>query len=101
MNHAVEHAHGSSRLFVYVWIWLLGITGVEVLLAYEHLAVALMLGLLMSLSLAKAYLIISYFMHLRYEKPSLAVMLIPPLVLVISLMFLIFPDSLRLLRLRP
>ena len=55
MNHAVEHAHGSGRLFVFVWIWLLGITGVEVLLAYEHLRVALMLGLLMSLSLVKAY----------------------------------------------
>jgi cytochrome c oxidase subunit 4 len=101
MNHAVEHAHGSGRLFVFIWIWLLGITGVEVLLAYEHLRVALMLGLLMSLSLVKAYLIISYFMHLRYEKPSLALTLIPPLVLVISLLLLFFPDGLRLLRLRP
>lgn len=101
MNHAVEHTHGSGRLFVLVWIWLVAITGIEVLLAYEHLVVTLMLGLLMSLSLVKAYLIISYFMHLKYEKPSLAVTLIPPLVLVICLLFLIFPDSLRLLQLRP
>ncbi len=103
MNGTAERAHaaGSGRLFVFVWIWLLAITALEVFLAYEQLPLNLMLGLLMGLSLVKAYLIISYFMHLRYEKPSLAVTLIPPLVLVICLLFLIFPDSFRLLNLRP
>lgn len=103
MNHVAEdlHSAGSARLFVLIWIWLLGITGIEVVLTYQHLAVELMLTLLMGLSVIKAYLIISYFMHLRYEKPSLAVTLIPPLVLVICLLFLAFPDSLRLLQLRP
>ncbi len=103
MNGTALHAHaaGSGRLFVFVWIWLLAITALEVFLAYEQLPLNLMLGLLMGLSLVKAYLIISYFMHLRYEKPSLAVTLIPPLVLVICLLFLIFPDSFRLLNLRP
>ncbi len=103
MNRSVEHSHaaGSGRLFVFVWIWLLGITGIEVLLTYEQLALNLMLGLLMGLSLIKAYLIVSYFMHLRYEKPGLAVTLIPPLILVICLLFLAFPDSFRLLSLRP
>ncbi|HYK91717.1 MAG TPA: hypothetical protein VE398_23320, partial [Acidobacteriota bacterium] len=61
MNHTVEdsHAAGTGRLFVLVWIWLLAITGIEVLLAYEQLALKLMLGLLMGLSLVKAYLIVS------------------------------------------
>ena len=103
MNHVVEdsHAAGSGRLFVLIWIWLLAITGIEVALAYQHLAVHLMLVLLMGLSVVKAYLIIAYFMHLRYEKPSLAVTLIPPLIIIICLLFLAFPDSLRLLHLRP
>lgn len=103
MNHTIEdsHAAGSGRLFLLIWIWLLTITGIEVVLTYQHLAVHLMLVLLMGLSIVKAYLIIAYFMHLRYEKPSLAVTLIPPMVLVICLLFLAFPDSLRLLNLRP
>ena len=103
MNHVIEKAHaaGSGRLFVLIWIWLLGITGIEVFLAYEQLPLNLMLGLLMALSIVKAYLIISFFMHLRYDKPSLAATLIPPLVVVICLLFLIFPDSIRLLNLRP
>ncbi len=103
MSENVVHSHaaGSGRLFVYVWLWLLAITGIEVFLAYEQLALNVMLVLLMGLSLVKAYLIISYFMHLRYEKPGLAVTLIPPLILVICLLFLAFPDSFRLLSLRP
>ena len=97
------HAHvaGSKRLFLYVWGWLLGITIIEVLLAYRHLQVKLMLGLLMSLSCVKAALIISYFMHLRYEKRSLALTLMPALILVVCLLFLFFPDSIRLYELRP
>ena len=103
MNQTVENVHeaGSSRLFLLVWVWLLGITGIEVFLAYEQLTLNIMLTLLMSLSVIKAYLIVSYFMHFRYDKPSLALTLIPPLVLVICLLFLIFPDSIRLLNLRP
>jgi cytochrome c oxidase subunit 4 len=103
MNHAAEdaHAEGSGRLFLFIWILLLAFTGIEVVLTYQNLGVHLMLLLLMGLSVVKAYLIIAYFMHLRYEKPSLAITLIPPLVVVLCLLFLAFPDSLRLLHLRP
>jgi len=103
MIEATEHTHaaGSRKLFLYVWFWLLALTGVEVLLAYERLGVKLMLTLLMGLSIIKASLIISYFMHLRYEKRSLALTLMPALVFVVVLLFAFFPDSLRLLNMRP
>ena len=84
-----------------VWFWLLALTGVEVFLGYEAFEAKLMIGLLMGLSVIKASLIIAYFMHLRYEKPSLAATLMPALVMVIVLMFMVFPDSLRLLAMRP
>ena len=60
-----------------------------------------MLPLLMGLSIVKASLIIAYFMHLRYEKRSLALILMPAMVFIIVMLFLFFPDSLRLLRMRP
>jgi len=47
-----------------------------------------------------AALIISYFMHLRYDRPSLGWTLMPALVFVILMMFVFFADSLRLLLLQ-
>jgi len=103
MEQTGEHAHveASKRVFIYVWIALLVLTGAEVFLAYEHLPIKVMLGLLMSLSIIKASLIISYFMHLRYERRSLALTLMPALVWVIGMMFMLFPDSIRLYEMRP
>ncbi|MFB3921331.1 MAG: cytochrome C oxidase subunit IV family protein [Terriglobia bacterium] len=103
MDQSAEHAHhaGSVKLFLYVWFWLLGLTGVEVFLAYEQLGVKLMLTFLMGLSIIKASLIIAYFMHLRYERRSLVLMLMPALVFVVGMLFVFFPDSLRLLQMRP
>lgn len=103
MSEAIEHTHdgGSRKIFLYVWFWLLGLTGVEVFLAYKQLGVKLMLALLMGLSVVKATLIIAYFMHLRYERRSMVLTLMPAMVMVILLLFLFFPDSLRLLHMRP
>jgi cytochrome c oxidase subunit 4 len=103
MNAASEHEHvaASSKLFLWVWFWLLALTSVEVFLAYEHLGVHLMLTLLMGISIIKATLIISYFMHLRYERRSLVLTLMPALIFVVTLLFVVFPDSIRLLEMRP
>ena len=103
MSAPTEHSHaeGSTRVFLIVWFWLLAFTGVEVFLGYEQLELKLMLTLLMGLSVIKAALIIAYFMHLRYERPSMAIALMPALVMVIVLMNIFLPDSLRLLHMRP
>ena len=100
-NESEAHAVGSTRLFVTVWIWLVAITGLEVFLGYEKLQPQLMLTLLVALSLVKAALIVSYFMHLKYEKLSLALMLIPPTIFCICMILIFFfPDSWRLMQIR-
>jgi cytochrome c oxidase subunit 4 len=104
MSQPTEHAAHSpmpNRLVLTVWGWLLVMTGVEVFLAYEKLALHIMLVLLLGLSIVKAGLIMAYFMHLRFEKTSLVLTLVPALVIVISLLAIFFPDSLRLLHMRP
>ncbi len=83
------------------WVSLLVLTGVEVFLAYQNLEVKLMLIILMTLSIVKASLIISYFMHLRFERMSLVLTLMPALVFVIVMMFMAFPDSVRLYEMKP
>ncbi len=93
-----EHTHGN-RLYLTVWVGLVVLTIVEVALAYMHLSLAVMLITLMGLSLIKAALIVAYFMHLRFERLSLFLTLIPATVICIVLMASFFPDSLRILEL--
>src|SRR5579862_8088009 len=97
-----EHSVGTIKLFSWVWVWLLILTALEVFLAYERLEVHLMITILVGLSLIKSALIISYFMHLRFEKLGLFLLLIPAMVFCICMMLLMFfPDSYRLMNLRP
>ena len=96
------HKPGSTRLFVTIWVMLLVITFVEVFLAYERVPITIMLIVLMGLSLIKAAMIISYFMHLRFERLGLFLTLIPAMVFCICMMLIVFfPDSVRLLHMRP
>ena len=93
---------GSTKLFSYVWIWLLVLTAVEVFLGYEQLEVHLMITILIGLSLIKSALIMSYFMHLRFERLGLFLLLVPAMVFCICMMLIMFfPDSIRLMNLRP
>jgi cytochrome c oxidase subunit 4 len=98
-----EEAHGASvGLNFSIWIGLVGITFLEVFLAYEHLQPSVMLTVLVILSLVKAALIMSFFMHLKYEKFSLVLLLIPATIFCICMMFIFFfPEAFRLLQMRP
>jgi len=99
---ADKHSVGSTRLFAGVWAWLLGLTAFEVFLAYLRLPSVIMLTILVGISLIKAALIVSYFMHLRFEKLGLFLLLIPAMVFCICMMLIMFfPDSVRVLNLRP
>ena len=97
---AVEHVGGTTQSFLYVWVALLGLTGIEVLLAYEQVPTLIMLTALIGLSIIKAALIIAYFMHLKFEKLSLFLTLFPMLILCIILMLIFMPDSIRALTMR-
>jgi len=100
---AIEtHQPGTKKLFMWVWFWLLILTAVEVLLAYMRLEPHLMLILLIGLSLIKSALIVAYFMHLRFEKLGLFLIIVPTLVFcLVMILIFVFPDSLRIARLHP
>ncbi len=99
---AERHSVGGTRLFVGIWGWLLGLTAFEVFLAYLRLPSVIMLTILAGISLIKAALIVSYFMHLRFERLGLFLLLIPAMVFCICMMLIMFfPDSVRVLNLRP
>ena len=101
--HAEEaHAGASVGLNIAIWIGLVAITGLEVFLAYEELQPSVMLTVLVVLSVVKAAMIMSYFMHLKYEKFSLVLLLVPAMIFCICMMFIFFfPEAFRLLQMRP
>jgi cytochrome c oxidase subunit 4 len=103
MNAEVTHEHAGTgiRLYLWVWTWLLALTALEIALALvQILSTRGMLVLLMALSFVKAGLIVAYFMHLRFERRSLVLSLMPGVLAVIALLFVFFPDGFRLLELR-
>ena len=87
---------GSLKPMYLVWIWLLIITIVEVLLAYFHVPVTIMLIALLGMSFVKASMIVAWFMHLKFERVSLVLTLIPAAVMCMLLMNVVWPDSIRL-----
>ena len=81
--------------YVAVWIVLVGITLVEVALAWVHTAPTLMLSLLLVLSFIKAGFIAWYFMHLKTHRPKPLLLLIPMLFVCIGLLLALLPDGVR------
>ena len=101
--HAEEaHAGASVGTNITVWVGLVAITFLEVFLAYEELQPSVMLSILVILSVVKAGMIMSWFMHLKYEKFSLVLLLIPATIFCLCMMFIFFfPEAFRLLQMRP
>lgn len=98
----MESTQSQRPLMIKVWIGLLALTVIEVVLAYVQVGPVLMLTALMGFSLAKAAMIMAYFMHLKYDKPALTWMLVPALVAcILILLAYLLPDGYRLLEYRP
>jgi cytochrome c oxidase subunit 4 len=95
-----EHG-GSDRQNTIVWGGLLALTAFEVFLAYIQIPLTLMVIILMGASIIKAALIVAYFMHLKFERLSLILTIVPTLVVLLCLFAILFPDSFRLHNLRP
>src|SRR5215510_2827856 len=101
-EHELEGAHGGSdRENIIVWGGLLTLTAIEVVLAYIQLHPGLMLTILMLLSIVKAALIIAYFMHLKFERFTLIMTIVPTLIVLLCLFGIFYPDSRRAHDLRP
>jgi heme/copper-type cytochrome/quinol oxidase subunit 4 len=79
---------------------LLCIVGIEVLLTYQHLSTKTLLLFLLVLAAFEAAIAVTYFMHLKYERPNLAWSLIPALLFVLFMMGHMLPDAMRLVNFR-
>jgi cytochrome c oxidase subunit 4 len=97
-----QHVPGTIKLFLWVWVALVIMTGLETFLAYEDMALLIMLTLLMGLSVIKTGFIVSYFMHMRFERMGLFLVVVPAVVFVLCIILIFFyPDSVRLMHMQP
>jgi cytochrome c oxidase subunit 4 len=100
MSASESHELPGMKLYVGVWVGLLFIVALQVFLTYRNLPTKTLVASLLLLSAVEAGLALMYFMHLKYERPRLFWSLIPTLIFVLFMMDHIWPDALRLIKLR-
>ena len=84
-------AHKEPNYIGVFW-WLLALTILEIAVIYMPMARLVLVILLVGMALTKAALVALYFMHLRFERVTLGVIAITPLVLCLFLILMLSPD---------
>ena len=84
-------AHSTSA-YIKVFYVLLVLTIVEVAIVYLGLPKLLLAALLVIAAVWKASLVAMHFMHLKFEKRTLAVVALVPFVLCVFLILMLMPD---------
>ena len=83
------HAHPN---YMAIFKWLGALTAAEIGVTFLKIPHLLMAVLLVSMALAKAILVAAYFMHLKFEKRTLAMIAVVPLILCVFLLLMLVPD---------
>lgn len=83
--------HTGPNYMTIFW-WLFALTIIEIAVIFTPLAKLVIAILLISLALSKASLVAMYFMHLRFERRTLGLIAVTPLVLATLLIFILVPD---------
>lgn len=92
MAQAHTHAQHVEPNYMNIFWALAVLTVVEIGVAYlpiHRLAVG---ALLVIFACAKAALVALYFMHLRFERPTLGIIALTPMILCVFLIFMLLPD---------
>jgi len=96
-----ERANGSLKKEIIVYVCILALSGLQIVLAYQHAQGAQLLVRMLAVALIQAGLGVMYFMHLLDERKNLRLALIPATIFVLLMMNMIWSDSFRLLHMRP
>ena len=84
-------AHAEPNYLGVFW-WLLALTIIEIAVIYAPVAKLIIVILLVGLALTKAALVALYFMHLKFERATLGLIAITPLILCVFLILMLSPD---------
>jgi cytochrome c oxidase subunit IV len=87
----MQRAHAEPN-YIAVFIWLAALTAVEVAVVYLPLTKLAMAAILVVLAFTKAALVALYFMHLKFERRTMLIVAVTPVILCVFLMFMLIPD---------
>lgn len=84
--------HKEHPKYMNIFWWLLGLTLLELGVVVPDFPAVLTGILLVGLACSKAALVAIYFMHLKFEKRTLALIVITPFLICVFLVFALMPD---------
>ncbi len=89
-HESEEKAHSAlnTKLIWRVFWILLGVTIFEVAISFTGISKDVLLWTFVALTIVKAYFIVGYFMHLKFENTPLQWSLLLPFVLIVYLIFI-------------
>jgi cytochrome c oxidase subunit IV len=93
--------HSASGKDLPAYGIILAIAALQVLMAYHTAPGKQLMLQMLALALVQGGIAIAFFMHLRDEKRSLILALIPTTIFVLVMMNMIWSDSFRLFRMHP
>jgi cytochrome c oxidase subunit 4 len=96
MNPA-EKQSGGLATYLVIYVFILAIAGLQVVLAYRASGLQQFV-VMMFCAVLQAALAVTFFMHMRTERRSLFLMLIPAVIFVLLMMNMIWSDSFRISR---
>lgn len=89
---ATQTADHVEPNYIAIFVYLSILTAIELAIAYARPPKLFLVSSLVSLAFAKAVLVAMYFMHLRFERRTLAIIAFIPALLVTFLTFMLLPD---------
>lgn len=96
-----EQQSSSLTIYLLVYAAILAISALQILIAYQHIDAYRIFIRMLLLAIVQAGLAVTFFMHMRSEKRTLALFLLPAAVFVLAMMNMFWSDSFRLLNMRP
>jgi len=100
-DHRLPAASGGvAAKDIGIWVAMLVVVALEVVVTYQRPSMPVLIGVLLLLAVVQAFLGLMYFMHLRHERAVLGWSFIGALVFVLLMMNQVWPDALRVFRLR-
>lgn len=93
------HGEGSGLNTKIIWrvFWiLLVVTIFEVAISFTGISKTILLYTFITLTIVKAYYIVFYFMHMKYEETALKFSILLPFVLIIYLIFIAIYEGVAL-----
>lgn len=100
LAEGAEHGQDMTKGRIWkVFFYLLGLTAIEfiVALGFVHTGILekgpFVIAIYIVLTLVKAYYIIAYFMHLKFEKPSFIILVAVSMLLLIYFIILLYVEG--------